>query len=93
MRAVRHRLPDTVALMTDYNQVLTVTESIRRGQALDGEGLYWIEEPTRHDDYASRARIATALSMPVQIGENFAGAPAMTTALAGHCLRLCDARC
>jgi mandelate racemase len=82
VRAVRRRLPDTVALMTDYNQALTVTEAIRRGQALDGEGVYWIEEPTRHDDYAGCARIAAALATPVQIGENFAGAPAMATALA-----------
>jgi mandelate racemase len=86
VRAVRRRLPDRVALMTDYNQALTVTEAIRRGQALDGEGLYWIEEPTRHDDYAGCARIAAALATPVQIGENFAGAPAMATALsAGAC--------
>jgi mandelate racemase len=86
VRAVRRRLPDTVALMTDYNQALTVTEAIRRGQALDGEGVYWIEEPTRHDDYAGCARIAAALKTPAQIGENFAGAPAMATALAaGAC--------
>jgi mandelate racemase len=38
VRAVRRRLPDTVALMADYNQALTVTEAILRGQALDGEG-------------------------------------------------------
>ncbi|HVY16973.1 MAG TPA: enolase C-terminal domain-like protein [Rhodopila sp.] len=82
VRAVRRRLPDSVALMADYNQALTVTEAIRRGQALDGEGLYWIEEPTRHDDYAGHARIAAALKTPVQIGENFAGAPAMAAALA-----------
>jgi len=86
VRAVRRRLPDTVALMTAYNQDLTVTEAIRRGQALDGEGVYWIEEPIRHDDYAGCARIAAALKTPVQIGENFAGAPAMATALAaGAC--------
>ena len=74
VRAVRRRLPDNVALMVDYNQ------------ALDGEGLFWIEEPTRHDDYAGCARIAAALATPVQIGENFAGPPAMAAALAaGAC--------
>ncbi len=62
VRAVRRRLPDSVALMADYNQALTVTEAIRRGQALDGEGLSWIEEPIRHDDYAGCARIAAALT-------------------------------
>ena len=81
VRAVRRRLPDTVALMADYNQALTVTEAIQRGRELDDEGLYWIEEPTRHDDYAGCARVAAALTTPVQIGENFAGAPAMAAAL------------
>ena len=84
VRAVRRRLPDTVALMADYNQALTVTEAIRRGQGLDGEGLYWIEEPTRHDDYAGCARVAAALTTPVQIGENFAGAQAMAAALSAN---------
>jgi mandelate racemase len=70
--------------MADYNQALTVTGAIRRGQALDGEGLYWIEEPVRHDDYTGRARIAAALRTPVQIGENFAGAPAMEPALSAY---------
>lgn len=86
VRAVRRRLPEAVALMADYNQALTVTEAIRRGRALDGEGLTWIEEPVRHDDYAGCARIAGALATPVQIGENFAGPPAMAAALAaGAC--------
>jgi mandelate racemase len=84
VRAVRGRLPDTVALMADYNQALTVAEAIRRGQQLDGEGLHWIEEPIRHDDYAGCARIAALLTTPVQIGENFAGAQAMAAALAAN---------
>jgi mandelate racemase len=84
VRAVRRRLPDTIALMADYNQALTVTEAIRRGQGLDGEGLYWIEEPTRHDDYAGCARVAATLTTPVQIGENFAGAQAMAAALSAN---------
>lgn len=73
-----------VVLMADYNQVLTVTEAIQRGQALDGEGLYWIEEPIRHDDYAGCARVAAALRTPVQIGENFAGAQAIAAALSAN---------
>src|SRR5579859_1169855 len=84
VRAVRHRVLDTVALMADYNQALSVTEAIRRGKLLDGEGLYWIEEPIRHDDHTGCARIATELATPVQIGENFAGPPAMAAALAAN---------
>src|SRR5262252_11043039 len=71
VRAVRKRLPAGVALPVDYNQALSVEEAIRRGRALDGEGVYWIEEPIRHDDYRGCARIARELSTAVQIGENF----------------------
>jgi len=70
-RAVRKALPLEVALMTDYNQGLDVAEAIRRGRVLDGEGLYWIEEPVRADDFAGAAQVAAALETPVQIGENF----------------------
>jgi mandelate racemase len=82
VRAVRHRLPDDVALMADYNQALTVAEALRRGRALDAEGLAWIEEPIRHDDYAGSAGLAAALRTPIQIGENFAGPRAMAEAFA-----------
>jgi mandelate racemase len=49
---------------------------------LDGEGVYWIEEPIRHDDYRHSALIAQAVATPIQIGENFAGLPPMAAALA-----------
>jgi mandelate racemase len=71
VRAVRQRLPADVAVMVDYNQALNVPEAIRRGQALDDEGVYWIEEPIRHDDYSGCAEIAARVTTPVQIGENF----------------------
>jgi mandelate racemase len=82
VRAVRRRLPDGVRLMVDYNQALTVTEAIRRGRALDGEGVTWIEEPIRHDDLRGCAEVARELATPVQIGENFWGPEAMAEALA-----------
>jgi hypothetical protein len=40
---------DEVVLMSDYNQSLSVAEASSRAAALEGEGLYWIEEPTRAD--------------------------------------------
>ncbi|HWQ38231.1 MAG TPA: enolase C-terminal domain-like protein [Burkholderiales bacterium] len=70
VRNVKRRIGDEVALMTDFNQRLTVNEAIRRGRALDDEGLYWIEEPVRQDDYAGCARIASEVKTPIQIGEN-----------------------
>jgi len=84
VRAVRKRLPDEVAIMTDYNQALTVEEALERGRALEREGLAWIEEPTEHDNYGGCARIARELATPIQIGENFAGPNAMTAAIAAQ---------
>ena len=85
-RAVRKRLPDAIELPVDYNQALTVAEAIRRGRALEGEGVAWLEEPIRHDDYAGNATVARELAVPVQIGENFNGPQAMIEALAaGAC--------
>jgi mandelate racemase len=86
VRAVRKRLPDGMKLMVDYNQALSVDEAVARGRALDGEGVYWIEEPIRHDDYRGCAKVARELATPVQIGENFSLPEAMAEALAaGAC--------
>ncbi len=60
-----------VTLMADYNQSLSVAEAERRAEALEGEGLYWIEEPTRADDYSGHARLRRGTKTPVQIGENW----------------------
>ena len=84
VRAVRKAVGDAVTLMCDYNQSLTVNDAIRRCQMLDDEGLLWIEEPVRHDDYAGCARIAAATRTPIQIGENFDGAFAMQAAISHH---------
>ena len=84
VRTVRNHVPSEIAVMTDYNQALTVDEALKRGRALDTEGLAWIEEPIRHDDYAGCAAIAEALATPIQIGENFIGVHAMESALAAR---------
>jgi mandelate racemase len=87
VRAVRKAVGDAVSLMCDFNQALTVNEAIGRCRMLDDEGLLWIEEPVRHDDYAGCARVAAATRTPIQIGENFDSAFAMQAAIA-H--RACD---
>jgi len=84
VRAVRNAVGDAVTLMCDYNQSLSVAEAIRRCRMLDGEGLLWIEEPVRHDDYLGCARIAAEIATPIQIGENFDSAFKMQTSLAHH---------
>ncbi|HMH18719.1 MAG TPA: enolase C-terminal domain-like protein [Burkholderiales bacterium] len=86
VRAVRRRLPEDVKLMVDFNQALSLDEALRRGRAIDGEGIYWIEEPIRHDDYRGCAELARELATPVQIGENFSLPQAMAEAIeAGAC--------
>jgi mandelate racemase len=85
-RAVRRRLADDIAVMVDYNQALTLAEALTRGRAMAHEGVYWIEEPIRHDDMGGYTKLARGLALPVQIGENFDGARAMARALdAGAC--------
>jgi mandelate racemase len=84
LKAVRKRVPDGTVVMADYNQALTVAEALQRGRALDQEGLAWIEEPIRHDDYAGNATLARELMTPIQIGENFDGPYAMADAIAAH---------
>jgi mandelate racemase len=86
VRAVREAVGDAVLLMSDFNQSLSVTEAQQRIRHLDDEGLYWIEEPTRWDDYAGHALIRNKARTPVQIGENCWGPHDMAKALeAGAC--------
>jgi len=87
VRAARKRLPDSVELMVDFNQALSLAEALERGRAMDGEGLFWIEEPIRHDDFRGCAELARELRTPVQIGENFSLPEQMAEALAA---KACD---
>jgi mandelate racemase len=88
VRAVKERIGDRATLMCDFNQRLTVNEALRRGRALDGEGLVWIEEPVRHDDYEGYARIAAEVATPIQTGENLVDTFEMARAIALRSLDL-----
>ena len=81
VRAAKRALGNSTALMIDYNQSLTRPEAMARCKALDGEGLEWIEEPVLADDLEGCARIAQAVSTPIQIGENFNGLSEMHAAI------------
>ena len=86
VRAVRAAVGDAVQVMSDYNQCLSVPEAKQRVTGLDGEGLYWIEEPTRCDDYEGHAEIRAVSPVPIQLGENCWGPHDMEKALAaGAC--------
>ena len=82
LHAVKNRVGDGIAVMVDYNQALGLVDALARGRALDQEGIYWLEEPIRHDDYAGLATLVRELKTPIQIGENFSESQAMAVALA-----------
>src|SRR5262249_25760948 len=86
-RAVRKRLPDSIELMVDYNQALSRGEAVARGRALDGEGIFWLEEPIRHDDWRGRAGGGRAGETPVPIRRKLSLPHQMEEALA---LGACD---
>lgn len=82
VRAVRSAVGPDVQLMSDYNQSLPVAEAITRARALEAEGLAWIEEPTRADDYDGHAAIRRASRTPIQLGENWWGPHDMAKSIA-----------
>lgn len=81
VRSMRTAVGSDFSIMVDYNQSLTVAEAIRRGQALQEEGITWIEEPTLQYDYAGHSQIRQALQVPIQMGENWFGAEEMFKSL------------
>ncbi len=86
VRAVKESIPRGTVLLVDYNQALDLAEAQYRGRALDADGIDWLEEPIRHDDYRGAAVLARELHTPIQIGENFSEPKAMQDALdAGAC--------
>jgi len=87
VRAVRKRLPGRIELMVDFNQALSVAEALERCRTLDSEGIAWIEEPIRHDDFRGSSELARELATPIQIGENFSLPEQMAAALSA---KACD---
>jgi mandelate racemase len=81
VRTVRSAVGEDVDLMVDYNQVLSVPDAINRARVLDDEGIYWIEEPTRADDFGGHARISRESKTPIQLGENWWGRHDMAKSL------------
>lgn len=78
---MRRGVGDSVHLMSDYNQGLTVPEASRRIRALGDEGLCWIEEPCRADDFEGYARLRGEATTPIQMGENWWGPKEMADSL------------
>jgi mandelate racemase len=84
VHAVRREVGGRLALMVDYNQSLDAAEAIRRIRILDDEGLAWVEEPLRADDYEGHAHVARQVRTPLQLGENWWGPNDMAKSLAAR---------
>ena len=69
VRVMRESIGPDVDLMCDINQLWSVHHAIEVGRRIEPYHLYWLEDPTAHDDYAGLARIADALPTPIAAGE------------------------
>ena len=70
VRAVKAAVPVGTPIMSDYNQSQSVESASERIELLDAEGLAWVEEPVRFDDFTSHAAVREAARTPIQTGEN-----------------------
>jgi L-alanine-DL-glutamate epimerase-like enolase superfamily enzyme len=69
VRVMRESIGPDVDLMCDINQLWSVPHAIRVGSAIEEYGLFWLEDPVAHDDYAGLATVADNLKMPIAAGE------------------------
>ena len=73
IEAVRDAVGPDVDVMIDANQILPLSEAIRRGLAYMPYNIYWYEEPMRpwmKDEYAE---LKSAVNIPIATGENAYG--------------------
>jgi L-talarate/galactarate dehydratase len=75
VRVMRESVGPDIDLMIDINQGWSVDQAIRIGRHLAEYDIYWLEDPTQHEDYAGLARIADALDTPIAAGEYQFGLP------------------
>jgi L-alanine-DL-glutamate epimerase-like enolase superfamily enzyme len=69
VRVLREAIGPDVDLMCDINQLWSVAHAIEVGRRVEPFGLYWLEDPVAHDDYAGLAQVAGALDTRVTAGE------------------------
>jgi L-alanine-DL-glutamate epimerase-like enolase superfamily enzyme len=69
VRVMREGIGPDVDLMCDINQLWSVPHAIRVGHAIEEYGLFWLEDPVAHDDFAGLASVADSLVMPIAAGE------------------------
>jgi mandelate racemase len=81
IRRIREAAGENIKIMVDYNQGLSVPEAINRINALDSEGVYWVEEPVSYFDDEACRQVKERVNIPVQVGENWLGTEDMIKTL------------
>jgi len=69
VRVMREAIGPDVDLMCDINQLWSVNQAIEVGRRVEPYHLFWLEDPTAHDDFSGLARIADNLATPIAAGE------------------------
>jgi len=69
VRVMREGIGPDIDLMCDINQLWSVHHAVEVGRRIEPYRLFWLEDPTTHDDFAGLARIADALDTPIAAGE------------------------
>ena len=69
VRVMREGIGPDVDLMCDINQLWSVNHAMEVGRRVEPYHLFWLEDPTAHDDFPGLARIADALTTPIAAGE------------------------
>ena len=69
VRVMREAIGPDIDLMCDINQLWSVNQAIEVGRRVEPYHLFWLEDPTAHDDFAGLARIADNLVTPIAAGE------------------------
>ena len=69
VKVMRESIGPDIDLMCDINQLWSVNHAIEVGRRIEPYHLFWLEDPTAHDDYAGLARIADNLTTPIAAGE------------------------
>lgn len=68
--AVRKYIGDDVMFMVDANYAMSVEHAITAAKAFKPFNLMWFEEPIVPDDLAGYSAIASAVDVPLAMGEN-----------------------
>ena len=69
VKAVRRAIGDRVGLMLDVNTCWDLETALECGPKMEAFDVAWLEEPLHPFDIDGHARLASALKMPVAVGE------------------------